>query len=244
MMPTTQLAPTFSGGPLVIGRRRGARHRFAIEEVEFSIQTQNLSDLTKIQSPATPDLSNNETNQLGDDIPSQTAASSDNPEEEIDRNDVNGIASISRQIKQWRAPRTNIISVRTARPRHFRPQVRVLSENARQALGANGLRRLFEFSEYRVGWDAGRGQPLSIGSLSSLEWFLDRLPELSAIEPSLFLTRNGNLQLVFEDHSGNAIEIEFFPDKLEYYFEDNDEEGFIQLSDVNGLIDRLRIFIA
>jgi hypothetical protein len=244
MMPTTQLAPTFSGGPLVIGRRRGARHRFAIEEVEFSIQTQNLSDLTKIQSPATPDLSNDETNQLGDDIPSQTAASSDNPEEEIDRNDVNGIASISRQIKQWRAPRTNIISVRTARPRHFRPQVRVLSDNARRVLGANGLRRLFEFSEYRTGWDAGQGQPLSIGSLLSLEWFLDQLPELSTSEPSLFLTRNGNLQIVFEDYQGNTVEIDFFPDRLEYYFEDSDEESSLPLSDATNFIDRLRMLIA
>jgi len=122
--------------------------------------------------------------------------------------------------------------------------VEILSDNARRVLGANGLRRLYEFSKYRTGWDAGQGQPLSRGSLSSLEWFLDQLPELSTSEPSLFLTRTGNLQIVFEDHQGKTVEIDFFPDRLEYYFEDGDEESSLPLSDAADFIDRLRRPIA
>lgn len=122
--------------------------------------------------------------------------------------------------------------------------IEILSDNARRVLGANGLRRLSEFSTYRAGWDAGQGQPLSIDSVSSLEYFLDQIPELSASEPSLFLTRNGNLQIAFEDHEGKTIEIDFLPARLEYYFEAGDEESSLALSDAADFIDRLKRLIA
>jgi hypothetical protein len=120
----------------------------------------------------------------------------------------------------------------------------VLADNARLALGDNGIDRLREFERYEPGWDAGRGNPMSIMSLSSLEWFLNQLPELANPEPSLFLARSGNLQLGFEDVNGHAVEIEFFPTKIEYYFENSDDEGSVDLTNISEFISRLRSLLS
>jgi hypothetical protein len=215
-----------------------------MEEEGFPSRRQNIFDPDEIQNPNPFDSEDWQSKQVLKTLPEQTASESNDPEEDIYQKHITTHVWPIRLIKQWReknpqaAPRTG------ARPRPFQIRTIVLSENARRALGENGLLRLFEFSEFRAGWDAGRGQPLSIGSLSSLEWFLDQLPELSASEPSLFLTRNGNLQLVFENARGDAIEIEFFPNKLEYYFEGGEEEGSLELTNTADFTARLRTLIA
>lgn|GEM_PF-6964302 len=127
-------------------------------------------------------------------------------------------------------------NLQTGRRFFRRRVVSELSENSKHIVGENGARRFEEFKQYRPGWDHGRGNPLSPRSITTLESFLRQLPELATLEPSLFLTHEGNLQLGWEDVQGNAIEIEFFPDKVEYYIESINEEGAVDLEALHQLI--------
>ena len=106
-----------------------------------------------------------------------------------------------------------------------------LSDNSKDILGENGVKRFNEFLSYEKGWDFGRGEPLSKNSVAILDSFLNLFEDIKGKEPSLFLTRSGNLQLSWEDDSVNTTEIEFFPDKIEYLIESDNEEGEIYLKD-------------
>ena len=45
--------------------------------------------------------------------------------------------------------------------------------------------------------------------------------------PSVFMTDEGFLQLVWEDSNGHTIELEFTNNGIEYYFESSGKEGSI-----------------
>lgn len=116
-----------------------------------------------------------------------------------------------------------------------------LSSSAQQLLGDNGVKRFHEFKHYKDGWDYGCGMKLSTRSVAVLELFLSGMQEFH-VEPSLFFTRNGNLQLGWESVNGAAIEVEFYPDKIEYFIESISEESEIQLTDfgLQSLINKIR----
>ena len=116
-----------------------------------------------------------------------------------------------------------------------------LSPGAQAALGENGYVRFREFREYAAGWNLGRGRPLSTGSAATLELFLAEFSDFDT-RPSLFMTEAGNLELGWEDRTGRRIEIEFFPDRLAYFFESDDlgEEGEISVRALSSLLARLR----
>lgn len=103
------------------------------------------------------------------------------------------------------------------------------SSKSAQVLGPRGINRLQEFKRYSTGWDFGGGEPLSSASTALTDTFLSLFREFGEKPPSLFLTREGNLQLSWEDANGFSVEVEFFPDKIEYFIESNDEEGEIKL---------------
>ena len=115
-----------------------------------------------------------------------------------------------------------------------------LSENSKHIVGENGVRRFEEFKSYSDGWDYGRGCALSAGSLRLLNSFLKDLPELVSYEPSLFLTHQGNLQLGWEDLTGDVVELEFFRDRIEYYVEALNEEGSAGVQDRSQLVQMIR----
>jgi hypothetical protein len=94
----------------------------------------------------------------------------------------------------------------------------------------NGLKRFQEFKKYQKGWDFGIGEPLSHQSVAIFDTFLNLFPYFFGKEPSIFLTRAGNLQLAWEDYENRDIEIEFYPNKIEYYIEIEDLEGEIEIS--------------
>jgi len=93
-----------------------------------------------------------------------------------------------------------------------------LSEKTVTILGKNGLERFETFKKYSKGWDSGCGLPLSHRSVAVMEYFINQFSDFHS-EPSLFLTPNGNLQLGWENTHGQVIELEFYPDKIEYYIE-------------------------
>ena len=124
------------------------------------------------------------------------------------------------------------------------PEVATLSEAAIQILGENGQRRFQEFRQYQPGWNVGQGAPLSIRSATVLDKFLTQLPDLVAYQPSLFLTHDGNLELGWEDSNGDAMEIEFWPDRVSYYFEGLDQERTVRLEVFPQFIERIRSLIS
>lgn len=103
-----------------------------------------------------------------------------------------------------------------------------LSKKTATILGKNGLERFETFKKYSKEWDGGYSLPLSNRSIAVMEYFINQFSEFNN-EPSLFLTPNGNLQLGWENTHGQVIELEFYPDKIEYYIEALEIEGKVNL---------------
>lgn len=90
-------------------------------------------------------------------------------------------------------------------------------------IGKHSAARLGLFSKYEYGWDGAEGKPLLPGSISTFRDFL-RKYTFAASNPSLFMSSRGNIQIAWEDTSGQEIEVEFFPNKIEYFIERLGEE--------------------
>ena len=77
----------------------------------------------------------------------------------------------------------------------------------KEHLGKNGLKRLVEFQKYYPdGWDFGRGKSLRLESITALEEFLMNTKSFFT-QPSIFLLRDGYIELVWEDKYDNRIEV-------------------------------------
>lgn len=110
-----------------------------------------------------------------------------------------------------------------------------LGQNARMLLGTESQSRIEKFKKYEKGWDCGRGEPLNSESIALLDSFVNKFARFGHTPPSLFLTRNGNLQISWEDTDGNVIEVEFFPDRAEFYIGRTEEEGFVDIDPENPM---------
>lgn len=115
-----------------------------------------------------------------------------------------------------------------------------LTPRARSILGDNASTRFDEFVQYRDGWDFGHGRRLCGGSVAALELFLASYPSFPT-RPSLFLTREGNLELAWDGYAGERVEIEFLPDRFQYLVEneDGDREGELGLRELPTLLSYL-----
>ncbi|MFZ2448108.1 MAG: hypothetical protein WAW37_17255 [Syntrophobacteraceae bacterium] len=121
----------------------------------------------------------------------------------------------------------------TYRQEHILKRMDSFGPHAVLILGSNATDRLEEFKNYDHGWDSGKGEPLSQISIAFVDTFANKYSELRNRVPSLFLTREGNLQLSWEDEDGQPVEVEFFPDRLEYYVGRTEEEGAINIDPEN-----------
>ena len=115
----------------------------------------------------------------------------------------------------------------------------ILSREAIAIIGDNGKRRFDEFKKHSKGWYGGKGKKISEWSVLNFERFVKRIPELRQFQPSLFLTLEGNLELGWEDKNGQEIEIEFYPDKIEYFIESLNEEAVVALADIFTLTEKI-----
>jgi hypothetical protein len=110
-----------------------------------------------------------------------------------------------------------------------------LSPNAITALGEHNVGRFLELKALQDGWDFGRGKALQSASLRSMESFLAQyhsFPERC----SLFLSEQGNLELVWRSEENATTSLEFYPDHIEYYVETLDKEGAVTLNDIPTLV--------
>ena len=115
-----------------------------------------------------------------------------------------------------------------------------LSREAIAIIGENGKRRFEEFRKYQNGWYGGKGKKISKWSVLNFERFVKEIPELKLFHPSLFLTLEGNLSLGWEDKNGQSVEIEFYPDKIEYFIERLDEESSITLANIFQFTEKIK----
>jgi len=81
----------------------------------------------------------------------------------------------------------------------------------------------------------GRWKPLSTITIALVDVFANKYSEFGQVAPSLFFTREGNRQLSWEDKEGRPLEVEFFPEKLEFYVGRTDEEGSINIAPENPI---------
>lgn len=118
-----------------------------------------------------------------------------------------------------------------------------LSELAVRALGDQGRRRFESFRRYPDGWGGGKGKQLSTASVAMFERFVRRVPDIGKVRPSLFLTFQGNLQLGWKDKEQRDIEIEFTPNRWEYYLESRDAEGSVTIEGMISFIEIVKPLI-
>jgi hypothetical protein len=113
-----------------------------------------------------------------------------------------------------------------------------LSEEATAALGEHNAERFTELSMLKDGWHFGQGKTLQSASLRSMELFLAQyhsFPERC----SLFLSEQGNLELVWRSEKNETTSLEFYEDHIEYYLETLDEEGKVAIRDLSTLVQKL-----
>lgn len=89
-----------------------------------------------------------------------------------------------------------------------------------------------------------KGIPLenSIGpkteSLNSFRKFLESIGELERANPSLFLTDEGNLEMVWEDSEGKSVQFEFQNEAIEHYREATNFEQITSIEKLESLLFR------
>jgi len=118
-----------------------------------------------------------------------------------------------------------------------------LSENSINNFGDYGYGRFKEFqTDYKKGWNFGEGKALSEYSIALIDLFLEKFSTFPT-EPSIFLTTEGYLQLIWEDKYGQEIVIEFTHTSFIYYIERLNEEGEIQIEAIKTLIAKMKNLI-
>lgn len=124
---------------------------------------------------------------------------------------------------------------------NIRPTEPEYLSTIRSKLGENSLNRFLTFLKYKEGWDVRKGKPVNQISLMYLVRFLESLDSFCTT-PSIFLTREGYLQLSWEDKDNFSIELEFLENGTIGYLYENPNfpsEGIvrdIQSPDLRSLL--------
>jgi len=108
-----------------------------------------------------------------------------------------------------------------------------LGAKSKEAIGKHGIKRFHRFKKYKNGWDGAESKKVSPMSIASMEAFLEIFGSKFNIEPSLFLSRHGNLMLGWEDGADNSIELEFGAESIQYYIESLELEEKTQINPAN-----------
>jgi len=107
-------------------------------------------------------------------------------------------------------------------------------------LGQKGWGRLHHFRNYYAsGWGEGAGKPVSPRAMENLYRFLESATFPPKIEPSVFLTAEGYIELSWEDASGKAIQAEFRSTDIEIYIEAKGVEESVPSTRVHEVAKRL-----
>jgi hypothetical protein len=109
-------------------------------------------------------------------------------------------------------------------------------------LGARGWGRVHQFRYYfGQGWGESSRPALSPKALDAFFRFLVDVDFPSGKQPSVFLTDEGGLELVWEDEAGQSIQVDFRPKRIEYYRAGCGEEGSAPFAELRELARRLSV---
>lgn len=141
--------------------------------------------------------------------------------------DLSTVRAVVRGQNEWRGSASTL----TRKDHSIEIQVATsdLLSSAAQLLGENSYERFAKFMSYPDGWGDGFGKKVSPQSVAALQNFLSDGRALPS-KTSLFLRRDGNLQLAWEDTEGCTIELDFFPSEIAFYYEKNDQEATFPLT--------------
>src|SRR5438045_1455889 len=103
-----------------------------------------------------------------------------------------------------------------------------------------GWGRLHHFHlYYSAGWGDGSGRPLSPRAMETLSRFLESVEFPDNVRPSVFLTREGFIELCWEDATGKAVQAEFRSNDIEFYIESQGIEETVPSGRVREVAERL-----
>lgn len=115
-----------------------------------------------------------------------------------------------------------------------------LGDEARSAVGNDGMARLESFRRLRFDWDRQGASPLDDSSARALSEFF-RVTKLTPKRLGLFMSPCGQLITNWEDVDGNLVELEFLSGRVMYFIERTGEEGQVTRDDIgiSSLLTRL-----
>lgn len=109
-------------------------------------------------------------------------------------------------------------------------------------LGKRGWGRLNLFRyHYNQGWGQASRPALSPRALDAFFRFLKDVNFPPGRQPSVFLTDEGSLELVWEDVDGQSVQVDFRPNSIEYYCAASDEGGEAPFSALQELARRFSV---
>ncbi len=111
-----------------------------------------------------------------------------------------------------------------------------LHPHARILLGKAGQERFDMFWNETEGWYFGSaGKVLSRDAVKYFNRFCSLIENIS--EPvSIFMGIEGNLEISWLNKEGYSIEVEFFSDRIEFFFEKTEEERTVEPNEIKQLV--------
>lgn len=121
----------------------------------------------------------------------------------------------------------------------YSPALSELSGASRGILGELGMRRFNDFWNQKEGWyPGGEGKQLSRSAVryfNNFSAFLEAVP----FPVNIFMGLEGSLEITWRNAEGKLFDVEFFDDRIEYYFEATTEEDCIKPALVKTLVEKI-----
>jgi len=112
---------------------------------------------------------------------------------------------------------------------------RALEDLVKRVFGARAAARFSELRNIKSGWDFGKGEALSEGTLNNLSALLSRVKNPPP-DVRLFLSTDGSLEIQWKSRDGNRISVFAKNDGFEVFRDEQDEELAFSDSDLQGVL--------
>ncbi|KAB0575358.1 hypothetical protein F7Q92_18610 [Ideonella dechloratans] len=110
-------------------------------------------------------------------------------------------------------------------------QTTLISPPAKDAIGANGLRRLEAFFHLQAGWDGTASKPIDLNSVVVFSRFFEET-RLNPKRLGVFMSARGNVVVNWPEQDGQLVELEFHSSGVDYFIESSGDEGTVANSDI------------
>ena len=107
----------------------------------------------------------------------------------------------------------------------------LISDAARAAVGAAGLKRLENFFRLQAGWDGKASKPIALNSVAVFSSFFAE----TGLRPDrlgVFMSAQGNVVVNWPDQDRHLVELEFHSSGVDYFIERSGEESSVARGDI------------